>query len=542
MPVAPRWFTLGSLALAQLLVAELAIAAEAPKLSAPSLDSGKFQTDAETAERAGKWDAALDLYLKLYLSGKPTPELRDRIRTCLRNVTQIQRHRDPAFQQFILTLPVADALTLYTEALIKIQTLYVDRERATYEKLMAGSLDELEHALSDSAFRSQYLPEASEKKVAKFRQSLRDGWRAKLPSNASEIRRVARDVVQGAQSLGVKNPSAIVLELLCGACSGLDEYTAYVVPSGPQAELAAPILELAGYGLLVAFDAKGIVIETVVPNSWAALHSPFHKGDRLAKLNDQSMNGATPARLRDAMKAATSTLGHDLELAATDSEDAGLKFRLPTPLPTVYGAGILKGSIGYLRLAGFQNQTSGELDEAIESLKARGMKALILDLRGNPGGSLSACIATAQRFLPNGIIVTTLGQSAEFSNRIFSSDAGMSAHAMPVVLLVDTKTMSSAEIFVAGLKDHGRAILVGLPTFGKGFVQSPIRLESLDTSETQGKSGFLVLSVASTLSPRGQPLNGIGVTPHITEVDPERQLTIAIAKAMELINTTATMR
>ncbi len=543
MRVAQRWFTLGSLALAQLLVAEVSIGAEAPKLLAPSLDSGKFQTDAETAERAGKWDAALDLYLKLYLGGKPTPELRDRIRTCLRNVTQIQRHRDPAFQQFILTLPVADALTLYTEALIKIQTLYVDRERATFEKLMAGSLDELEHALGDSAFRSQYLPEASEKKLAKFRQSLREGWGAKLPGNASEVRRVARDVIQSAQStLGMKNPSAIVLELLCGACSGLDEYTAYVVPSGPQAELAAPILELATYGLLIAFDAKGIFVETVVPNSWAALHSPFHKGDRLAKVNDQSMNGATPARLRDAMKAASSALGHDLELAATDSEDAGQKFRLPTPLPTVYGASLHKGNIGYLRLAGFQNQTARELDDAIESLKARGMKALILDLRGNPGGSLSACIATAQRFLPNGIIVTTLGQSAEFSNRIFSSDAGMSAYTMPVVLLVDTKTMSSAEIFVAGLKDHSRAILVGLPTFGKGFVQSPIRLESLNTSEAQGKSGFLVLSVASALSPRGQPLNGVGVTPHITEVDPERQLTIAIAKAIDLINTTTSMR
>ena len=307
-------------------------------------------------------------------------------------------------------------------------------------------------------------------------------------------------------------------------------------------DLAAPILELATYGLLIAFDAKGIFVETVVPNSWAALHSPFHKGDRLAKVNDQSMNGATPARLRDAMKAASSALGHDLELAATDSEDAGQKFRLPTPLPTVYGASLHKGNIGYLRLAGFQNQTARELDDAIESLKARGMKALILDLRGNPGGSLSACIATAQRFLPTGISVTTLGQSAEFSNRIFSSDAGMSAYTMPVVLLVDTKTMSSAEIFVAGLKDHGRAILVGLPTFGKGFVQSPIRLESLNTSEAQGKSGFLVLSVASALSPRGQPLNGVGVTPHITEVDPERQLTIAIAKAIDLINTTTSMR
>ena len=534
MLAAPRRFAFGFLALA--LGSAVVLGAEdAPRPTVLSLDPGKLQAEAEKAERVGKWDAALDLYLKAYLGGKPTAELRDRIRFCLRNVTQIQRHRDPAFQQFILTLPTADALTLYTEALTKIQSLYVDRDRATFEKLMAGSLDELDRAVADAGFRQQHMPDAGEPRLFKFRQALREGWRAKLPANAGEVRRVARDVVMTAQTnLGVKNPSAIVLELLCGACGGLDEYTAYVVPAGPQAELASPILELAGYGLLIAFDGKGISIDAVVPNSWAALHAPLRKGDRIAKINDKPMTGATPARLRDALKAPPSPLGHDLEFATDDEEPT--KFRLPTPLPTVYGANMLKGGIGYLCLAGFKEPTARELDEAIEALKDRGMKALILDLRGNPGGSFTACLATAQRFLPHGIIVTTQGQAAEFRNRIFSSDAGMSAHDMPVVLLVDTRTMSSAEVFAAGLKDNGRATLVGLPTFGKGFVQSPIRLESLDTTETPGKSGFLVLSVASTHSPRGQRLNGGGVAPHFTEVDPERQLSIAVTKAIELLN------
>ncbi len=534
MPVAPRWFALGLL----LLGSPVALGAEElPKLLAPRVDPVKLLAEAEKAERLGKWDTALDLYLKSYLAGKPTPEVRDRIRFCLRNVAQIQRHRDPAFQQFILTLPIADALSLYTEALTKIQTLYVDRDRATFEKLMAGSLDELDRALTDPSFRQQYLAEASELKLMKFRQSLRDGWRAKLPATAGEVRRVARDVVMSAQTnLGIKNPPAIVLELLCGACSGLDEYTAYVVPSGAQAELAAPILELANYGLLVAFAGQGLTIDAIVPNSWAALHSPFRKGDRIAKVNDKAMPNATPAMLREAMKAPPGAMGHELEIAPVDERDGALKFTLPTPLPTVYGAEVLKMNIGYLRLAGFKDSTARELDDAVEALKLRGMKALILDLRGNPGGSLTACIAAAQRFLPNGIIVTTQGQAAEFHNRIFSSDAGMTAHDMPVVLLVDTKTMSSAEVFAAGLKDNNRATLVGLPTFGKGFVQSPIRLDSLDTTEHPNKSGFLVLSVASALTPRGQGINGGGVAPHITEADPERQLSIAVSKAIDLLS------
>ena len=267
------------------------------------------------------------------------------------------------------------------------------------------------------------------------------------------------------------------------------------------------------------------------------MHTTLRRGDRIAKLNDKAMAGVKPPGLRDALKVSPTMLGHDLEIAALeDADGAPAKFRLPTPLPTVYGANVVKGSIGYLRLAAFKEQTSRELDDAIELLKLRGMKALILDLRGNPGGSLTAGIAAAQRFLPNGIIVTTEGQAAEFSNRIFSSDAGMTAHDMPVVLLVDTRTMSSAEVFAAGLKDNGRATLVGMPTFGKGFVQSPIRLDSLDTSEASGKSGFLVLSVASAHTPRGQAINGSGVTPHFSEVDPERQLGIAVGKAIDLLN------
>jgi C-terminal peptidase prc len=213
--------------------------------------------------------------------------------------------------------------------------------------------------------------------------------------------------------------------------------------------------------------------------------------------------------------------------------------RLPTPLPTVYAADMLstKGGVGYLRLAGFQEQTPRELDDVILELKARGMKSLVIDLRGNPGGLFTSALAVAKLFLPAGLIASTLGQSPEFAGRVFSSESGMAAYDVPVVLLVDTKTMSAAEILAAGLKDNHRATLVGLPTFGKGFVQSPVRLHTLDGTDdlaAVNKSGVLILSVASVLGPRGIPLNGTGVTPHVTEPNADRQLAIAVQKATEL--------
>jgi C-terminal peptidase prc len=192
---------------------------------------------------------------------------------------------------------------------------------------------------------------------------------------------------------------------------------------------------------------------------------------------------------------------------------------------------LFKDGVGYLRLSAFKETTLQELDEKVLELRSRGMRALVLDVRGNPGGLFTSAVAVAQRFLPTGIVVTTRGQSPEFADRVFSSDAGPSAWEFPVVLMVDTRTMSAAEVLAAALKDHARATVIGLPTFGKGVVQSPVRLQAPDVSD--GKSAVLILTVAAVAGPRGVSLNE-GVAPHILEADPTRQLELAILKAAEL--------
>ena len=207
-------------------------------------------------------------------------------------------------------------------------------------------------------------------------------------------------------------------------------------------------------------------------------------------------------------------------------------------MPTVYGAQILssKDGIGYVRVGNIQPSTPRELDLALTELRARGMRALILDLRGNHGGHFLAGVEVAKRFLPAGVIVTTQGQSPEFAGRVFSSDSGMNAFDVPVVLLIDARTMSAAEAVAAAWKDHNRATLVGLPTFGKGVIQSPIRLTAADgPMGTPMRSGVLILTVASMVAPRSGPIHGAGVTPHVLESNPARQLEVAVVKAMELV-------
>lgn len=502
----------------------------------PAPDSKSQRAEADAAEKAGKWDRALEFYLKVYLHGDATPELRERIRVCFRNLSQVQRYRDPAFQQFILSLPPAEGLTLYAEALGKIQSLYAQREKATIDKLFGYGLDELERAFADATFRQLNCPDANELKLHNFRLALREGYRVKLPANPREARHVAREIVSAAQlQLGLKNPSAAILELLCGACASLDEFSAFVAPAEVQNDFASPILQLAAYGILIIFDIDGVLIENIVPGSWAA-NTPMERGQRITIINEKSMAGATPATLRDALKSPLGNFGHEIEVTNAGEELTIDNYRLPTPVPSVYGADMLKDGIGYIRLGNFRESTARELDDAIEALKMRGLRALILDIRGNPGGSLTACLAVAERFLPSGIIVTTQGQSPEFANRVFSSDAGIAASDIPLVLIVDTKTMSAAEIFAGSMKENARATLVGLPTFGKGLIQAPIRLQSLDTTESPNKSGYLLLSVGSAFSPRGNPINNLGVTPHVVQTDHHKQLIEAINKAVEMLN------
>ena len=146
-----------------------------------------------------------------------------------------------------------------------------------------------------------------------------------------------------------------------------------------------------------------------------------------------------------------------------------------------------------------------ELKDAIGRLQSAGMKALVLDLRGNPGGLFKPSVQTAEMFLPDGIIVHTQSRSSEFNETHRSHNPN--AFLFPLVMLIDSETASSAEVVAGALKENDRARLVGQTTFGKGSIQCIVPLEIV--------SAGVKITVARFLSPSGQPYNGRGVTPHV---------------------------
>jgi len=500
-----------------------------------------WRTAAEAAEKSGDWEAAFTAYCHLFVAERNSPAIREKLNVALRRTQQIRRHRDPNFQQFAAAMSTTDAMRLFAEVLTKVPVLYVERERATPQILWEHGIEELSRALDNPGFRQVFLENATADKVNGFRKALRTSWAKRPITKAGDAPKLLRELLDAAENaFPVRIRSVLILEVVCGSCAGLDEYTVFLNPAQLNPTSVAAIPDLTAQGVYLGFSDGGLVIAGIAPGSWAALDKRLVRGDRITRLNGKSMDMATLAIVADALRTPIEGF-HEIETIAPDVDTMAIA-RVPVVVPTVYGTTVVNAEkgIGYTRIGSISTTTPRELDEAIHWLKARGVRSVVLDLRGNMGGSFIAGVETAKRLIPAGLIVTTQGQLSQVDNQPFSSDSGMSAHDIPTVVLVDGETASAAEVLAVALKDHNRATLIGMPTFGKGAIQYPVRLDSLDEKDEAGrpktsKSGGVRLTIAKLLSPSGSAINGVGVTPHILEMHPTRQLELALDKAAELV-------
>jgi carboxyl-terminal processing protease len=170
-----------------------------------------------------------------------------------------------------------------------------------------------------------------------------------------------------------------------------------------------------------------------------------------------------------------------------------------------------EGDIGYIRITAFNEQTESNLEQAVEELDSEigaDMKGVVVDLRNNPGGLLDQAVAVADAFLEQGEIVSTRGRKTDSVQR-FNARSGDITHGLPMVVLINGGSASASEIVAGALKDHGRAIVMGTRSFGKGSVQTIMPLPG---------HGAIRLTTARYYTPAGTSIQAKGIVPDIEVV------------------------
>jgi len=253
----------------------------------------------------------------------------------------------------------------------------------------------------------------------------------------------------------------------------------------------------AGLGIQIDVRDGWITVVAPLPET-PAERAGVQTGDQIIEVDGRSTEGW---KNEEAVKALRGDAGSKITITVRRSGiPEGIKFTLTRAqihIRSVPPGTMFDGGIGYISLNPVSETSAAELRQEITSLKAKGMKSLILDLRLNPGGLLDQGVEVADLFLdPKQEIVSTRGR-ARGSTKEFYDDARQAWPDLPIVVLVNDGTASAAEIIAGALQDHDRAVVVGTPTFGKGLVQTLFPL---------GDGVALKLTTARWYTPSGRTI------------------------------------
>src|SRR5258705_5446162 len=232
-----------------------------------------------------------------------------------------------------------------------------------------------------------------------------------------------------------------------------------------------------GIGVQILRHEDGVYVQSVVDNTPAS-RSGLRYGDRIVAVDGKD------AREWSSEEVSKNVRGDRLKPVMVKVERAGeevpVNFKIirdAVPLPSIRNAFMINGTTGYVGLVGgFQHTTDDELHQAIADLKKDGMRQMILDLRGNPGGLLDQAIDVASEFLPREKVIVSVKGRSEYNEPAVYKSNGSEPEEVPLVVLINRNTASASEIVAGAIQDHGRGLVVGETSFGKGLVQHVFQL------------------------------------------------------------------
>lgn len=281
-----------------------------------------------------------------------------------------------------------------------------------------------------------------------------------------------------------------------------DPYTVYFSPE--EARFFADSLsgQYEGVGIVLILTEKGPEVQSLVEGG-PAEKAGLRPGDILIQVDDHPLKGLPLEAVGGLLRGPADTqvkVTYERDGVRRTVQLTRSRLELPSVEVKSLGAGIY-----WVRIDQFNENTGAIFQRQLQRMKERGLKGLILDLRGNPGGYVDAAVEVAGSLLPGGPVVYMVDKKGE-RTPLSHPSAGVK---VPVAVLVDGRSASAAEIVAGALQDAG-AILYGERTFGKGTVQ---RLEPLPGD------AYLKITVAHYLTPAGRPIDGQGLTPDVGEED-----------------------
>ena len=398
---------------------------------------------------------------------------------------------------------------VYADAMRTVVWFYVDP--VTYRDLVAAGIRSLRAALDNSTFRARFGEADDAAKRARFAEALEilflkaraaDPWFA---FQAADWLAVAME--KNRAMLGLPD-GAVVAEFLFGAMDSLDPYTRFLTPEMLHALRQQIKGAYTGIGARIASRGGRIFLAEVFEGG-AAATAGLKAGDEITAIEEQAVQGLS---LTDVSRRLRGKRGTKVRVSVRPGGHGRTRSvvleRSVVRLPSVAHARLIEGEegIGYLRLTAFKSGTEKELRRAVGTLAEKGAAAIILDLRGNPGGTLLEAIGAAGVFLSGGRVTRTRGRAL---GATWTYDVPLLARRQwrgPLAVLINQRTASAAEVLAAALAQRGRAVLVGRRTFGKGAAQINVSIS--------GGAGAVCVTVARVYDPDDECIEGRGVEPN----------------------------
>jgi len=471
-------------------------------------------------ERERRWAEALSHYEDALKQHPTRPDLQQRVTVARAHYEVCRRYNDPSFATAVTKLTDREALSIYDEVLLKVQSHYVHEPQ--WQRLVSSGQTSVQVAVTEPLFVARHLSTTPVEKLAALQRDVEQLATSRLVAD----RRQASDLVQTIAATlrdryGVPS-QAVVMEFVSGAAAGLDEYSGFLTNSQMDELFSQIEGNFVGLGVELKTEKTGLAIVSVIP-SGPAHAGGIRAGDMIVAVDGKTPTDTAPDTLADMLRGVEGT---QVAVSVRKSEGTLQHMQLTrrrVEIPSVEQIKIIdsQNGIGYFKLTSFQKTTARDVDAALWKLHEQGMKQLIIDLRGNPGGLLKASVDVADRFVYDGLIVATRGRSPreDFDHR----GETVGTWRMPLVILIDHDSASASEILAGAIRDHRRGTVVGEKSYGKGSVQGIFPLAAANVG--------IRLTTAKWYTPSGQAISGQGIKPDVA---------VAVTKTAKPVTETVT--